>query len=668
MKELDLEHIKLSETVTYMEQQLSMKQQIPRYIGKELVEQALDDQRQLQIQALQRALPSPYFGRIDFQEQGKEDFVPYYIGKHGVEGENQQILVVDWRAPLASMFYSFSGASSQAEYVAPEGLIEGEIALKRHLHIREQELERLVDSYTKGEEASAGGDEYLLSLLEEKKDSKLRDIVSTIQQEQDQMIRAQKDQAVVIQGVPGSGKTTVALHRLAFLLYQYQEQLKPEKMIIFAPNRMFLDYISDVLPELGVGGVQQTTFWEWAQSILEEPITFGEDSEKTQAKGSLEYKEALGKWYHSWTQTRLPKKAIPLWRNKEISLEMLEKWFTQEYRHEPFAKRIERIAARLERQVEMEHRDIRGLDPRGQWKKEALKLVRSTVKSWKVPKVTDLYRQFHKEYWSEKSKTTWEWSDLAPLLFLHQQIYGVPSQWQYQHVVIDEAQDYSPFQMEVLKRHARGSSFTILGDLLQTIYPERGIHHWEQFLSLFPTSRSILFRLTRSYRSTQQIIHFANKIIAPFVEQELLAEAVSRAGEFVTCTKGRKQDEQTALLEKLADLKRKGHKTIAIIVRDEKTATDWYNWLQAEGIEIQQLSSHQDQYMGGISIVPIPLSKGMEFDAVLLVDVNKDHYPMDEHHAKLLFVGCTRALHELHLFTAGEVSYLIPSEIESDSK
>lgn len=660
MKDQELEHAKLSETVHYMKEQLSIKQQIPRYTGKELVEQALDDQRQLQIQALKRALPSPYFGRIDFQEQGKEGFLPYYIGKHGVEGENQQILVVDWRAPLASMFYSFSGASSQAEYVAPEGLIEGEIALKRHLHIREQELERLVDSYIKGEEGSGGGDEYLLSLLEEKKDSKLRDIVSTIQQEQDQMIRTEKDQAVVIQGVPGSGKTTVALHRLAFLLYQYQEQLKPEKMIIFAPNRMFLDYISDVLPELGVGGVQQTTFWEWAQSILEEPFTFGGDSEKTQVKGSLAYKEALEKWFQSWTQTRLPKKSIPLWRNKEISLDLLEKWFTQEYRHEPFAKRIERIAARLERQVEMEHRDIRGIDPRGQWKKEAMKLIRSTVKSWKVPKVTELYRQFHKGYWNEKSKTSWEWSDLAPLLFLHHQLYGVPSEWQYQHVVVDEAQDYSPFQMEVLKQHARGSSFTILGDLLQTIYPERGIHHWEQFLSLFPSNRSILFRLTRSYRSTQEIIQFANKIIAPFVDQELLAEAVSRTGELVTCTKGSKQVVQVALTGKLEELKRKGHKTIAIIVRNEEAANDWSRWLQIQKISVQQLSSHQDQYMGGISIVPIPLSKGMEFDAVLLVDVTKENYPLEEHHAKLLFVGCTRALHELHLFTVGEFSSLIP--------
>lgn len=658
LEEIDRERVKLQQTIGKMNEQLEQKRKIPRYTGKDLVEQALDEKRLKQIRMLEKAIPSPYFGRIDFREEGRKSVVPYYIGKYGIEGENQEVLVVDWRAPLASMFYSFSGASSQAEYVAPEGLIEGEIFLKRHFQIREKELEQMVDSYVQGKGNMGGGDEYLLTLLEEKKDRKLRDIVSTIQQEQDHIIRLEKDQAVIIQGAPGSGKTTVALHRVAYLLYQYQEQLKPEKIMIFAPNRMFLDYISEVLPELGVGEVQQTTFQEWAFQILQDRIEMGTRRKDAKWKGTLAYMRLLEQAYKDWLQSYLPKKPIYLWQEKEISVETLHTWFTKEYRYEPIAKRVERISARLEREVEIEHRDVRELDPRGNWKKQALRRIRKAVNSWKPPEITELYRTLKRTILPTEEED-WEWNDLAPLIFLHQQVYGISRQHQYQHIVIDEAQDYSPFQLEVLKRHVQGNSLTILGDLLQTIYQDRGIEDWKEFLSLFPESKATLFQLKRSYRSTQEIIKFANQIIAPFVEKELLAEAVSRNGEPITIWQGTLVEQKKNIVKKISELQQKGFKTIAVITPNEKSTNKWTTWLQNQGIPCQQISTQQDKYIGGISILEISLSKGMEFDAVLMVDVNSRHYPRDEYHAKLLFVGCTRALHELHMFASEEISPLL---------
>ncbi|MGN7309216.1 HelD family protein, partial [Bacillus subtilis] len=177
-------------------------------------------------------------------------------------------LVIDWRAPVASLFYSFTGGEASATYEAPEGLIEGLVYLKRNVVIRQRILERVADTYNRDSDQPAVSDEFLVYRLGENKDNKLRDIVSTIQAEQDQIIRAARNTALIIQGVAGSGKTTVALHRLAFLLYQYKEQVSAEKMVIFAPNHMFLDYISDVLPELGVGDIQQRTFPDWAMNLL----------------------------------------------------------------------------------------------------------------------------------------------------------------------------------------------------------------------------------------------------------------------------------------------------------------------------------------------------------------------------------------------------------------
>ncbi len=274
----------------------------------------------------------PYFARLDFKDEESEEVKATYIGKAGVFDENTgDVLITDWRAPIASLFYGFSGSEDDVYYQSPDGVVEGEIYLKRNIVTYEQELQRVVDRYIRGEQGSSGGDEFLLYKLEDQKDNRLRDIVATIQGEQNEIIRYPLNKAVIIQGVAGSGKTTVALHRLAYLLYEYREQLTAHRMIIFAPNTIFLDYISQVLPELGVGDIVQTTFPKWVMtSIIDDPKcrleslserrkTFFESGtlEQNNWKGSLDFQQQIREQLSQLEKEWLPEEDFIPWENKQ---------------------------------------------------------------------------------------------------------------------------------------------------------------------------------------------------------------------------------------------------------------------------------------------------------------------------------------------------------------
>jgi DNA helicase-2/ATP-dependent DNA helicase PcrA len=353
------EMLRLEHTSKEIDQQLERLQRISAYYGNDLTEQVLDSMREQSRRNLSKAVDEPYFGRLDFQESGNDASTSYYIGKAGIEDEGSgKLLVIDWRAPVASLFYSFTGGLDAAVYDSPDGLIDGLVYLKRNVVIRKQILQRVVDTFDREQDSLAAHDEFLLYRLGENKDNKLRDIVSTIQAEQDRIIRAAKNTALIIQGVAGSGKTTVALHRLAYLLYQYRDQIRAEKMIIFAPNSMFLDYISTVLPELGVGNIQQNTFSDWALEILEQEVKladpnvilntwFAVGSNRPEInehapgrfKGSLRFKEDLVQKLASFEQTYLPSSSFQPWEGKVLSIETIHEWFFVENSHYPLAKR-----------------------------------------------------------------------------------------------------------------------------------------------------------------------------------------------------------------------------------------------------------------------------------------------------------------------------------------
>ncbi|WP_237446613.1 HelD family protein [Shimazuella alba] len=669
MEPMVYEKEKLKNTLAKMERIQAALLKIPRYYGNDMVEQILDDQRQVQLKNIQLAQNEPYFGRLDFEEKDKP-ITPLYIGKAGVQDENtNDLIVIDWRAPVSSMFYSFTGSDDLISYQSPDGEITGKIHLKRNIAIRNQVLQRVVDSYVRGDENMGVTDEFLLYRLSDSKDSRLRDIVSTIQQEQDVIIRADYNRLLIIQGVPGSGKTTVALHRLAYLLYQYQNKIKPEKIIIFAPNRMFLDYISEVLPELGVGDIQQTIFEDWALSLLKENIQLKDRKQQlvdwfsphanhqiTNPKGSYTFLQALDKALLEYENTFLPDQGFTAWENKHLSSKEIASWFYQEYRHYPLMKRKERIMARIKRWMETEHKDIRARDPRGALKKQANKQFTAYKKSWPNHSVLDWYRLFtqNTDLLSEEQRLKGKqrevsYEDLAPLVYIHDRWYGMEGDQKYDHVVIDEAQDFSPFQVAVLKNHCPSSSFTILGDILQNIYTFQGIERWDDFSILFEEEKLGFHQLERSYRSTMEIIHFANSVLGSYSGDVKPAKPVFRSGKPVRLMQVKSDKQLDWIKETLQQIETDNISTIAIVTRDEASCSVIFESLRDAGIQSNRISVDQKEYLGGISIVPIYLTKGMEFDSVILLDVDAEQYLDDSLHAKLLYVGCTRALHQLYI-------------------
>lgn len=696
------EQRRLDETLREIESQLA--QFGPRYHGDDFVEQVLDAKREVQRQRLEQLGKEPYFGRIDFEEEGHDRVVPFYVGKRGMSyQQNGEPCVIDWRAPLASMFYSFNGGDDgAASFDAPDGTVHGTIHRKRNVAIREQMLQRVVDSYVRGEEHLGFGDEFLLYRLGERKDHRLRDIVSTIQAEQDRIIRAPHNTAMIIQGAAGSGKTTVALHRLAYLLYQYQDRIRTDRTMIFAPNKMFLDYISSVLPELGVGDVKQTTFTEWAMELIRQDVQLTADvdaisqwfavpgrprvDERTPGryKGSLQFKQFIDDRIRVFESRLVVEQQFEAWEGELLSKDTIREWFEVEYRHYPLHLRRERLVARIKRWLEMRLDGIN--DP--QARKERSKLGKQRLRAYlaKLPEVDVI--SFYAQLFGisrKKGKAAGttpavseglppevvahtapylrrgciEPDDLAPLVWIHQRFHGPPKRL-FDHIVIDEAQDISPFQLALLRSMMREPSLTVLGDLAQGIHDYRGVLRWEELRSVLEDESVSYHELRQSYRSTLEIIEFANRVL-PHTHTGLpAAQPVFRSGEPVTTLQVADGDERLKhAVDFIETSQQQGMQTIAIIGRTEETCAALHRELGELGVQTHLLSNAEDKYRGGVSVVPVYWAKGLEFDAVLLVDVDAERYPVSPHDAKLLYVGCTRALHRLTLLYMGEPSPMI---------
>ncbi|PFY07333.1 DNA helicase UvrD [Bacillus pseudomycoides] len=676
----------MKKTLSTMDEQLDKLEKIPVYYGEDFKEQILESMRESNRQNLRIGVQEPYFGRLDFQEDGQPEPNPIYIGKVGVsDEETMKPIVIDWRAPVASMFYSFTGGEEPAFYHSPDGLVEGDVYLKRNIAIRKRELERVVDTYVKGSEDVSLADDFLLYRLGENKDNKLKDIVSTIQSEQNDIIRAEKNMPLLIQGVAGSGKTTIALHRLAFLIYEYREQLEAERMIVFAPNSLFLDYISSVLPELGVGNIRQTTFQDWALNTLDDAVKLKDTDEKLKEafsinrddkkvmlgklKGTMKFKSFIEENIVQFEKNLLPTKDFEAWDKASITVEEIRKWMQVEYKHYPLRKRRERLVGRIKRWIEIELKKFEGTNEKKALKKEATKRLNAYMKFWPKMSPVSFYSSMMKQkeilevlpeelvQETEKNcrKKEVYVEDLAPLIHIHHRLAGIEIGQKFHHVVIDEAQDFSPFQIYILKEITMGNSFTILGDLSQAIYDYQGIEDWNDFKEVFQETG--YYELTRSYRSTKEIIEFANEVIKNAEIPVGLATPVFRSGEKVKVIST--DNQFAAIVKTLQHMQSENVKTIAVIGRTDDECRDIYEKLTATGITANVIEANQSKYEGGISVVPVYLAKGLEFDAVLLIDVDEVHYKGTKHDAKLLYVGCTRSLHDLRIFYSGEASPLI---------
>ncbi len=700
-----LELQQLDKNAAEIKRQLDTLEDLPRYVGEDLTEQALEDVRERTRKNLRMAEEEPYFGRMDFKEDETSSFIPLYIGKAGVADEQSaEPLIIDWRAPVSSMFYSFSGGEETAAYRSPEGLIEGEIQLKRNIAIRSKKLQRVVDTYVKGSDNLSASDEFLIYRLGENKDNRLRDIVSTIQSEQNDIIRTEKNTPLIIQGVAGSGKTTVALHRLAYLIYEYREHLLPEKMIIFAPNAMFLDYISNVLPELGVGGIQQTTFNEWALDLLDHEVKlkdpadkllhwfglnqkrdFSSDMSPDKLKGSIQFKQLLHTCLVNYEAFAVPDKDFEASEGSVLPVSKIREWFTEQ-QNTPLAKRRDRIMNRMKNWIASEVKKTPEQHLQKEIKKKASQRLRAYFKSWPKHSPLSFYQTLFnpskrpdyltvafEQYLpnelikqtmqSCKQKTVGQ-EDLAALVYIHQFLNGMERKDEFHHSVIDEAQDFSPFQIDVLKQRTNGSSFTILGDLNQGIYDYQGIQNWEEIKAIFNGGAGY-FELNKSYRSTMEIIHFANSVLAAGTKPVNMAEPIFRSGNKVKTIKVSEDKRLETLINNIQSLQGGEINSIALVCRTDAESIELHENLIERGISANLIHSGQREYGGGISVLPVYLTKGLEFDAVLIVDADADRYTLTERDAKLLYVGCTRALHDLRIFYSGEASLLLAHAVKA---
>lgn len=674
------------------------------------------------LNSLERSCTKPYFARVDFTENNnlKQSL---YIGKIGIlRTDDNEPIVVDWRSPIANLYYE--GRIGSANYRCPVGTINGEISLKRQYTIENAKLEEIYDIDI------TTNDDFLQASLNSSKDNRLKDIVSTIQEEQNQVIRADMWKPLIVQGAAGGGKTTIALHRIAYLLYNYESSFSPQNFMIIAPNRFFLSYISEVLPELGVENVKQNTFEDFSLEIIGKKLKIKDSHEKlsllisnyenkdlvikaSKFKSSLYFKDAMDKYMKLIENNLIPDTDFKVSSYIVIDNIELKRLFLEEYDHLPVVKRLSEIkkhlvntlkrkkpeiieniifeADRLLEDIRYEMKDSlqrRTLiaditDKRDNLiekvKRHAQTVVREYLAKFCPLAPTEYYINMLKDkslfteltnmYIDEDlsefiryttldnlQQSVFEIEDLAPIMYISYLLNGLEDKLQVRHIIIDEAQDVSLFQLFILKKILNSSSFTILGDLCQGIHSHRGIEDWDEVIKgIFKDSEASFLKLEQSYRTTIEIMETANSVIN-FLENPKLpsAKPVIRHGDPVILEiKSSLTEIAENIIEKLELIKVNNYKSVAIICKTMNECHKVKSLLGKCKNTINLITGNEKEYSGGIVIVPSYLVKGLEFDMVIIANASEKVYSEKELDVKLLYVAMTRPLHKLHIYSCG---------------
>lgn len=700
-----------------------------------IVNNLLQGNMDVKLRNLVAAKSKPYFARIDFSEKDKKAAEKLYIGKMSlIRDEDQKLIIIDWRAPVANLYYE--GRLGDASYECPDGKIDGKLRLKRQFSIDNGELKEIFDIDI------TTNDEFLQSSLGANADNRLKDIVTTIQAEQNAIIRADMWRPLIVQGAAGSGKTTIALHRIAYLIYNYEKSFSPENFMIIAPNRLFLNYISDVLPELGVEKVRQTTFEDFAQDLIGKRFKLRDANEKLLAfvdhtlddaeesrlalvrktsefKASMSFKEALDSYLRLIEENFIPKEDFVLGSTLIYKYKELNELFLTQYKMWPIARRVDEIRKNLKTRLAVKKQAVitqlhEDCDKRVALLKAtiydeeerqrlvagtidqrdyALAHLESTVKSAvseyikKISKLSpyEYYKDFVNDsalferitgpylshevcefahsYTSDMLKSGHlDIEDLAPIIYLKFCIYGIDEKIPVRHVVIDEAQDFSAFQIFVLKRIIKDSSFTILGDLNQGIHSYRGIKEWNEITEhVFSDRKNEFLTLEQSYRTTVEIMNSANIVLDKIKSREVnKGRPVIRHGEKVRISA--MPDGQAIIREvvkNIADFRSLSYKSIAVICKTLKECKDVHAFLSKQVSDVTLVSGKEEVYKSGLVVLPSCLAKGLEFDAVVIHNADSEGYTEDELDIKLLYVAMTRALHKLYIYHTGELTPLL---------
>ena len=675
-------------------------------VTMQLFQYQLDRLRQLSLAAGQA-----FFARLDYIPAGQKPET-WYLGRWGVLNPvTLEPVVVDWRSPVANLYYS--GQIGPMDYEAPDGQVRGELTLKRMLSVRDRRLLSMFDSDIAAQET------YLQDVLGSVSTDRLKDIVSTIQAEQNVVIRHPLNAHLLVQGAAGSGKTTIALHRIAYLLYTFRDTLKPENMMILAPNPLFLSYISQVLPDLGVERVVQTTFEGWCKAAmgsrmpkirradrLEKNLSMPESDRRkagrvSRLKGSLEAMGKLEAFLDQLQYDIIPEKGMKLAGVPLMERAELEQVFLKDLRHYPLEDRIgelkkmirgrirsavallrDQYAAMTERQADRirsafpdtpaRQKKIRELyelrDQRyGEIDARAENYIRGYRDKFPLPDLAGLYRSFLQSCFPEEyadllpDDGSLQQEDLPILAMICRSVYGLKVR-PMKHIVIDECQDFSPFQIELLKRSNPVATFTLVGDLYQGIRSDEGIRGWEEWTGPVFHGEAALKQLTVSYRNTVEIMSLAQAVAAGYpVPGVCETKPVLRHGEPPRIIRAKDDKERLSLIrEQVRAWQDEGFHSIALI---EKTSEKARNLFRAVGKELNAhlLSETDSDYRGGVMILPAGIAKGMEFDCVGICDASAENFPGGEFLCRILYVMMTRPLHRLCVWHRGDLTPLLAS-------
>ncbi|GAB2867855.1 HelD family protein [Hymenobacter ruber] len=591
---------------------------------------------------------SPYFGRIDFVPQGKAT-LPVYIGIYSfIDEQQRQSLIYDWRAPVSSMFYDFE--LGEASFTTPGGVVQGTIELKRQYKIRDGRMEFMLENDVNIH------DDVLQRELAKSSDDKMKNIVATIQRDQNAVIRNETAQVMVIQGVAGSGKTSIALHRIAFLLYRYRETIGAKDVLIISPNKVFADYISNVLPELGEEHIPELGMDELAADLLDHQYSFQSFFDQVSAllekhdaafierirfKSSFEFLSQLNQYliyvennHFTIKELRVGKIVVPL-------PFLLAKFKT--FHRVPLLKRFALVAEEVRNYV-------RDATKRKLTNHEKSTIGEAIPRMFRFHQVLDLYRDFYRwlgrpELLKLDHSLRLEYADVFPLIYLRLRLEGISTYDHVKHLLVDEMQDYTPVQYAVLSRMFLCRK-TILGDVSQTVNPYSSSSA-ETIERVFPQAEVV--KLYRSYRSTVEITAFAQRI----TPNPNIIPLERHGPEPVVARYGSPDEELQAIKQLISTFPSSGNHSLGIICKTLRQAEQVHQALEAPGIYL--LTDESTTFQEGVIITTAHLAKGLEFDAVIVPFASARTYKT-EVDKSMLYVACTRAMHQLTLTYSGEAT------------
>ncbi|MEO1773160.1 HelD family protein [Candidatus Enterococcus ferrettii] len=583
------------------------------------------------LQKLNYQKSSPYFAKVGFQYQQEQEVEPFYIGRYGFADDRGEQLIYDWRAPIASLYYEFN--LGQGSYESFGKIFQGNILEKKQFEIQDGEIQLLVDT------EDTVNDEFLLQELSQSSSHEMKTIIQTIQKEQNEVIRNTKTKNLIIQGVAGSGKTAIALHRMAFLLYQKRASLTAEDILIISPNLIFSSYISNILPELGENDLQQLDITTLGKSFMEETVSVSsrqtelteiierpnsQRSKSYRYRDSSEFFEKLTAYLQQLTQQVVAEDLV-LTQEKILSKENLGRFF-ENPRQQPLVVLIEQVSRRIAEEERLEDS-----------KPVAAKLKKRIGFSNSLSAYLNFLSTLPQGCQGDSDKNLLASSDLYPYLYFKLRFEGIKSKQQIKHLVIDEMQDYSMLHFRVLQALFPGEK-TICGDINQALTKDQQ-PFLEELSDLLPANQLVTF--DKSYRSSYEIVEFAKQ----FVNNPEMT-AVKRHGnpvEIIPVVDF--PDKLIKLKQKLVEFQQSRFTTCGIICQSLQEVKQLITELSMPLTIINENTSKVEE---NIVLTTIQYAKGLEFDTVILPDIELGQLKQTDNR---LYTSCTRALHQLIILT-----------------